>query len=225
MSLSLVGECRERCERALQRLDADQNTNARLRMQLQIGLGLTLVNTLGPSEQAQTVLTRALEAADALGDLQAQARVLSALSGLHVFRGEYGRATASVERLRQIADRIGDPSIAAFAERRMGTSLLTLGRLYEAQRCLERVLQFRLPGDEQPVWQRSDDRAMARAMLSRALWLRGFADRAQSEGQASLDELEGAGHQLTLCRVLYYGICRVAPMTGDFATAERMISA
>jgi predicted ATPase len=51
-----------------------------------------------------------------------------------------------------------------------------------------------------------------------------LADRARSEAQASLDELEGAGQQLRTCQVLYYGICRIAPMTGDFATAERAIA-
>ena len=30
--------------------------------------------------------------------------------------------------------------------------------------------------------------------------------------------------QLSLCRTLYYGICRIAPMIGDFATADREIT-
>jgi predicted ATPase/DNA-binding winged helix-turn-helix (wHTH) protein len=224
MSLSLVGECRERCERALQRLDTIENTSARLRMRLQIGLGTTLANTLGPSEQAQALLTEALAAAETLGDLHAQARALSALSGLHVFRGEHGRAAATVERLHQVANQIDDPAIAAFADRRMGTTLLTLGRIHEARRCFERVLQFLPQEAGLSIGKRSDDRATARAMLARALWLQGFADRALEEAQASLDELAGAGHQLATCRVLYYGICRIAPMTGDFATAEVAIS-
>jgi predicted ATPase/DNA-binding winged helix-turn-helix (wHTH) protein len=224
MSLSLVGECRERCERALQRLDADQNTNARLRMWLQIGLGSMLLNTLGPSAQAQTLLTRALETAETLGDLHAQARVLSGLSGLHVFRGEYGRAAAAVERLREIAGQVDDSSIAAFAERRMGTGLLTLGRLFEARRCFERVIQSIPQGTQPSIGRWSDDRAMARAMLSRALWLQGFAERACIEARAGLDEVEDAGHRLIICRLLYYGICRIAPMIGDFSTAERTIS-
>jgi predicted ATPase/DNA-binding winged helix-turn-helix (wHTH) protein len=224
MSLSLVGECRERCERALQRLDPDQQSNARLRMQLQIGLGITLVNTLGPSEQAQAVLTEALETADALGDLRAQARILSVSSSVHVFRGEYDKASATSERLRRIAEQIGDASIAAFAERRMGFNLLTLGRLSEARQCLERVVQFEPQGDERVSWQRSGDRAMARAMLARAFWLQGFADRAHREAQTSLDEIEAGGHKVTVCRVLNYGVCRIAPMTGDFATAERTIA-
>ena len=224
MSLSLVGECRERCERALLRLDPDEQSNARLRMQLQIGLGITLVNTLGPSEQAQAVLTQALEVADAMGDPQAQARILSVLASIHVFRGNYALGSIASERLQQIAEQIGDRSIAAFGERRMGFNLLTLGRLSEARRCLERVVQFEPSGAELASWQRSGDRAMARAMLARALWLLGFAERGHGEAQTALAEIEAAGHQITVCRVLYYGICRIAPMTGDFVSAERAIA-
>ena len=48
----------------------------------------------GPSEQAQTVLTEALESAEALGDLRAQLRVLLDLASVTGFRGEYARAAA-----------------------------------------------------------------------------------------------------------------------------------
>jgi len=229
MSLSLVGECRERCERALSRLDPDQQSpgqqsNTRLRVQLQIGLGITLVNTLGPSEQAQAVLSEALDTATAMGDLPTQARILSVLSSIYVFRGDFGLGAMASERLREIAEQIGNRSIAAFAERRMGFNLLTLGRLAEAQRSLENVVQFEPQGDELVSWRQSGDRAMARSMLSRALWLQGFADRGHSEAQTALDEIEATGHHITICRVLYYGICRITPMTGDFATAEKSIA-
>jgi len=65
---------------------------------------------------------------------------------------------------------------------------------------------------------------MARALLARALWLRGFPDRAHHEAQASLGEVRGSDHQLTMCRVLLYGMGRIAPMTGDFTAAETAIS-
>jgi hypothetical protein len=48
------------------------------------------------------------------------------------------------------------------------------------------------------------------------------SERANNEAQASLDGLQSVDHQLTLCRVLYYGVCRIATMTGDFiAGGER----
>jgi predicted ATPase len=105
--------------------------------------------------------------------------------------------------------------------------LLRIGRLAEAQRYFERVIQsppVYQNEDRLPIGQHSDDRAMARALLARALWLRGFPESAHHEAQASLGEVRGSDHQLTMCRVLLYGMGRIAPMTGDFAAAETAIS-
>jgi tetratricopeptide (TPR) repeat protein len=105
--------------------------------------------------------------------------------------------------------------------------LLRLGRLAEAQRCFERVIQsapFSHNEDRLPVWRQSDDRAMARALLARTLWLRGFPERAHHEAQASLREVPSSDDRLTMCRVLLYGMGRIAPTTGDFAAAETAIS-
>ncbi len=94
-------------------------------MRLQIGLGSGLLHTLGPAEQAQSILTEALAIADTLGDLPAQLRVLLVLSSVNVYRGEYARGAAEVERAAEIAQRIGDVPSVVVAERRMGTTLLT----------------------------------------------------------------------------------------------------
>jgi predicted ATPase len=65
---------------------------------------------------------------------------------------------------------------------------------------------------------------MARAMLARALWMQGFTDKAHAEAGGSLEELRGADHQLALCRVIYYGIARITPMTADYETASQSIA-
>jgi tetratricopeptide (TPR) repeat protein len=195
-------------------------------MQLQIALGNSLLHTLGASEQAQTILTEALAIADTLGDLDAQLQVLLALSSVNVYRGERARATAEVERAAEIAHRISDTSSIVVAEWRMGITMMMIGRLSEAQRRFERSLRLRLSLDEerQSVGPYSDDRAMARALLARVLWLQGFIDRAYREAQASLDDAGGSGHQLTMCRVLYFGIGQLAPVMGDFSAAENAVS-
>jgi ATP/maltotriose-dependent transcriptional regulator MalT len=161
-----------------------------------------------------------------MDDLDAQAAALRSLQGVLVFRGEYGRARTVTEQLQQIAYRIGDPAIVGIADRLMGNTLLTLGRPREAQQCLERVLRSPVPVDDgqQTIPRQSDDRAMARAMLARALWLQGFAEKARSEAEASLEGLRGADYRLSFCRVLYFGFCRIVPMIGDFAAAERAIT-
>lgn len=226
MHLSLVAECRECCDRALARLAADRADDMRLRMRLQIGLGNSLLHTRGPSEQAQTLLTEALESAEVLGDLRAQLRVLLDLASVVGFSGDYARAAMASERASAIAQQIGDMTGVAFADRRRGMILLRLGRLAEAQRCFERVIQSRHhgSGDRLPIWRNSDDRAMARALLARTLWLQGFPERAHDQAEASLGEVRGPDHQLTMCRVLLYGMCRIAPMTGDFAAAETAVA-
>jgi tetratricopeptide (TPR) repeat protein len=194
-------------------------------MRLQIGLGSSLLHTLGPAEQAQSILTAALAIADTLGDLPAQLQVLLVLASVNVFRGEYARGSAEVERAAEIAQRIGDVQSLAVAERRMGTMLLTIGKLGEAQRWLERAVRspVHLEDEQLPV-ERFGDRAMAQAMLARTLWLRGFPDRADREAQASIDEVRGHDRPLTICQVLYLGIGRTAPMTGNFTAAENAIA-
>jgi predicted ATPase len=52
--------------------------------------------------------------------------------------------------------------------------------------------------------------------------MQGFTDQALHEARLSLEEQ--GNHQLLLCRILYHGICRIATMTGDFATADREIA-
>jgi predicted ATPase len=226
LHLSLVSECRERCEHALLGLQNDGDSNERPKMLLHAALGSALLGTMGPAERTKAVLIKALEAAENLGDLDVHARVLLSLSGVLVFRGEYGEATAVVERLQQVARKIGDPSMLVVADRRMGQTLFTIGRIAEAQACFERVLRHPVsPADQRGmVAYQSDDRAMARAMLSRALCLRGFAEQAHSAAQASLDELQGTTHQLSFCRILYFGPARTALIAGDLATAATTIA-
>jgi tetratricopeptide (TPR) repeat protein len=219
-------ECRERCERALLSLESHVTANMRLRMELQIALAAAIFITMGPAEQAKTLLTEALEAADALDDLNAQAGALTTLLAIYFFRGEYARAQIAAERIEQIAHRIGDPIQLRLAYQQMGTTLFLRGRPREAQQYLERVLRFpAASGDRRDaIYYNSNDHAVARAMLARALWMQGFADQALNEARLSLKGLQAADHPLQLCRILYQGISRIATMTGDFATADREIA-
>jgi tetratricopeptide (TPR) repeat protein len=218
-----MAECRERCERALLAVGQAATPNPQIQMWLQIALGNALIVTMGQAGQARDLLTQALETADRLDDLAAQARALTGLMTASVYHGEHGRARAAVKRIGQIAERLGDPAFALVADRLTATMLLTVGRLREARHALERVLQSHAPPEtrRRPLAYALGHRASDRAMLSRALWLQGFVEQAHHEALASLDELGPTDHQLLICRVLYVGICRIAPMTGDFAAAER----
>jgi len=220
---SLAAECRDRCERALFGLLPGGELNRRRLVHLEAALGSALLTTTGPSEQTKAVLTRALENAEALDDLDVQVRVLLSLAGALVFRGEYGEASAAVERLHQVADQIGDPALAVVADRRLGQMLSTTGRLREAQACFERLLRHPAQPADRPrtVLHQTDDRPMARAMLARVLCLRGFVERAHDEARASVEE--ATERRLSFCYVLYFGLCRITFMTADLAAAEQAI--
>jgi predicted ATPase len=223
--LSLMSECRERCERALHNLEPHVSANMRLRMELQIALAAAMFITMGPAEKAKMLLTEALETADALNDLNAQARALTTLLAIYFFRGEYGKAQIVAERMEKIAHRIGDPIHLRLAYQQLSIALCLRGRPREGQQYFELVLRSpAAPGDRRDaIYYNSNDHAVVRSMLARALWIQGLIDQALHEARLSVEELQGTD-QLLLCRILYQGICRVATMTGDFATADREIT-
>jgi predicted ATPase/DNA-binding winged helix-turn-helix (wHTH) protein len=220
--LSLMMECRERCERALSGLELYGTANITLRTKLQMALSSAIYITMGPAEQATTLLTEALETADTLNDLNAQSGALSTLLVIYYFRGEYGRAQIAAERIEQIAHRTGDPIQLRFAHQQLGATLFLRGRPHKAQQYLEQVLRSpATQGDRRgPIYYNSNDHASARALLARALWIQGLTDEALNQARLSLKELRGTDHPLQLCQILNQGICRIATMTGDFATAE-----
>lgn len=224
--LLLMKECRERCERALLSLEPRVSANTRPRMLLQIALAGAMFITLGAADEAKAILSEALDTAGTLNDNDAQTRALAALRTFYVHRGEYGPARILAERIKEIADRSDDPVSLRVAWRNIGTALLTSGKPREAQEYFERVLRSPIaPGDRRgTIFFNSHNHALTRAMLARALWIQGLTERALTEAYASLEDLHGADHQLLLCRILYYGICRITPMIGDFATADREIT-
>ena len=73
LHLSLVVECRERIERALDRLDPDESQSVPLRMRLHIALGLTL-QVRGNPREAQKHLERALDCSAALREQRCSTR-------------------------------------------------------------------------------------------------------------------------------------------------------
>jgi predicted ATPase/DNA-binding winged helix-turn-helix (wHTH) protein len=223
--LSQMSECSERCERALLGLEPHVTANMSLRMELQINLASAIFITMGPPEQAKTLLIEALETADALNDLNAQAGALSMLISIYFARGELGRAQIAAERIEQVAHRIGDPVHLRFAYQQMAATLLTRGRSREAQQYLERLLRSpAASGDPRDaIYYNSNDHAADRATLAQALWMQGFAEQAVNEARLCLKELQGADHPLLLCRALY-GIGRMSTMICDFATADREIA-
>ena len=76
VQMSLLGECRERVERAMARLDASAVDADRLRMQLSAALGWSLMYGVGRAREAGPAWTTTLELADRLEDRDHRLRAL-----------------------------------------------------------------------------------------------------------------------------------------------------
>jgi predicted ATPase/DNA-binding winged helix-turn-helix (wHTH) protein len=191
-----------------------------------VDLGISLFDGAGSARQSPDLLTKALDAAEALDDLDAQARALMGLYNHHIFRAEHDKGWLAAERLSRVASRIGDPAVSRGADQVMGNVLFMLGKPQEGRKFLERFLNAERAAIDQPArfGFPTDHRAPTRACLSRTLWLLGFIEQARLEAQAALDEIRGTDHPLVLCRVLYFGMCRILPTAGDFAGAEQNIT-
>jgi predicted ATPase/DNA-binding winged helix-turn-helix (wHTH) protein len=191
-----------------------------------VDVGIPMLDVTDAARQPLNLLSRALDTAEALDDLDGQARALIGLITHHSFSAEHDRTLAAAERLLLVTDRIGDVALIRVASRLMGNALVMLGRPREAQGFLELYLNADRSTNDQRRSSESpvEHRALAHAFLSRALWLRGFIDQAKREAQASLDDLPATDVPFPLCRVLFYGVCRIMPTTGDFAAAEQSIT-
>lgn len=225
LHLSLTAECRERCERALTILGSASDLSPPLQVQLYISLTSALISTMGPVAQIRFFLTKLLEVAEDLDDVDAQARALQYLNTVHFYAGNNYEALAAVRRLSQVALRTDDAAIVRLADRLMANRLQGAGKHSEAQIYFERVLQPRVMVSDQrrAFWPHSNDRALARSWLARQLWLQGFADKADDEVKASLEELQATDHLPSHCHVLYYGRCSIALLSGDLGTAEQTV--
>ena len=222
----LAPECREQCERALQAAEPDGATNALRQARLRAGRGAALIGTMGTADHTKAVLSGAIEEAESLGDLDTGIVGLFRLIPMLSARGEHDDAWTAAERLARIAHKSTAPDAVVAADRITGLLLLGSGRLDAARRCFERVLQFAPRGEAEHslYWYHSDHRAVTRAMLARTLCLQGYAEQAQGQAEASLEELPGPNKRLSVCRVIAFGMIRVALLRGNFVGAEQAIA-
>jgi predicted ATPase/DNA-binding winged helix-turn-helix (wHTH) protein len=227
LGLSLLAECRARCEQALASLRPGLNLSEALRLQLHVGLGVSLYFTMGSIDTTKVILCKALAIAEDLDDLNAQLQTLWVQWNLNFSIGECLAARAAADRIFHVAARTGDPGNLLVAERLIGNTLQYQGKPREAQRCLEHVLQhYTAPTDQRhTMWFHYHQRVLARAMLARVLWLQGFADQAIDEARASLDEAKATDQRITICGVLRLAVCPIALATGDLTGAGHGVAA
>ena len=220
--LSLLGECRERVERALAVLEGDEAATARPRMQLSRALGWSLMYGVGRAREAGPAWATTLELAKRLDDRRYR---LSALWSLCIDQFNNGDLRAALEFARRHADlaALSDDTIdLMMADRLLATAQHYFGDQREARHHIDRALDqlAALALQPQIVRVRFDMRISTHYFQARILWLQGFVEQALRVVDRNIEE-GAAGQALSFCSVLGQGACPIAFWAGDLDAAER----
>jgi predicted ATPase len=222
VKLSLLGECRVWCERALAALD-DASRGTRLEMILQEALAMSSMFTRGHSDQVRAQYELGLALAEACQDEVRQLRLLAGLNLFLTRRGDIRGALAVAEQAGVIARASNYPAGTVWAECWMGGAYHYLGDQAAAQLHCERGLALAVElGTLNVNFLGFDHRISALVFLARTLWLRGFSDKALRIARKAIDEAASRGHPLSVCFSLAYASMLLL-WTGDLPGASDLI--
>jgi predicted ATPase/DNA-binding winged helix-turn-helix (wHTH) protein len=227
VQMSLLGECRERVEQAMARLDAGAADADRLRMQLSAALGWSLMYGVGRAREAGPAWTTTLELADKLDDRDHRLRALWGLCINQFNNGEFRKALEFAQRFADVVADATDAVDLMMADRLLATALHFFGDQKRAREHIGRVLEHLevLAQKPQIVRFRFDLRVSSHYFQARILWLQGFGDQALKVVKQNIEEGRAIGHALTFCSVLGQGACPVTFLAGDLDAAEHYCAA
>jgi predicted ATPase/DNA-binding winged helix-turn-helix (wHTH) protein len=219
--LSLFGECRERTELALAKLDDGAMGPTRLRMQLSAAVGWSLTYSQGRARDAGPALAITLELAERLDDKDYRLRALWGLCIDQFNNGEFLKALEFAQRFTRAAESSADPTDLMLADRLLAVSLHFLGDQHGARRHIDQVDASLDLLVEKPKIFPLDLRISTHYFRARILWLQGLADEALRLVEHNIEEGRANGHALTFCSVLGQAACPIAFLAGDLDAAER----
>jgi predicted ATPase/DNA-binding winged helix-turn-helix (wHTH) protein len=221
--LSLLGECRERVERALANLDTGSAETARSHMRLSAALAWSLMYGVGRARETSTALHTTLELAAALGDTHYQLRALWGLCIDQFNTGTARGALAFARRFADLAAQSTEPIELMMAHRIQGTALHYLGDQNAAIRHIDRALAHEDVASWRPrmVSPGFDLVVSAHYFQARVQWLRGFAEQAMRIVEHNIEEGLALNQALTFCSVLGQAGCPVALLGGELDAAEQ----
>jgi predicted ATPase/DNA-binding winged helix-turn-helix (wHTH) protein len=223
--LSLLDECRTRVERALATIKGEEKADARCEMKLHAALGASLIHTRGAVPETGAAWTRALEIAESLDDAEYRLRSLRGLWFFHSARGQHRVALGLAQRFRVLEAARPDPNDPLVGDRLIGFTQHCLGDQPSARHYLEHMLSQYVTPVQKPeiVRFQLDQRAAARALLARILWLQGFPDQAMRTAESSIQDARAANHVTSLCYAFAHAACPIALWTGDLTAAESYV--
>jgi predicted ATPase/DNA-binding winged helix-turn-helix (wHTH) protein len=219
IGLSLLEECRRWCERALAGL-GETARGARQEMILQEAFALSSMYTSGNSDQVRAAIDRGLALEETFGDLRRKLQLLLSVYSLLMRLADFRGALDVAKQSATFAENAEDPIAPLVADFMLGGAYHYLGEQAEAQFYGERAMaRIAEPTTPTPGFIGFDHRIYAPVSLTRALWLRGFADRARSMAKTAIEEAAGRVNPISKCVSLAYG-SPVFFWSGDFQRAE-----
>ena len=226
VELSLLGECRERVERALARLNLISSRDPRHEMRLHAALGISLNYTTGAVSDTAAAWSNTLIIARRLGDAEYQLRALRGLWAHYMNAGDYRRSLAFAHDFCSLAATSADPASLDLGNRMAALMLHYLGDRETARANLKHCLarDFAPLGHSQTARFFLDRDVTVQALLSRIYWLQGFSDQSTCAAQLAVDRALAIGHALSLCHALGQAMCPVALYTGDLVRAEDSVT-
>ncbi|TFW56694.1 transcriptional regulator [Bradyrhizobium sp. MOS001] len=222
LELSLLTECHRWTKLAIEALDPT-STSERQEMELHAALGVSLMFTRGNTEEVQVALSRSLELAETLDDLEWQLWLLREFHTYFCRIGEYQEALRVSDRGEAIAARLNDTSTLRTAEWMSGVSYHLVGAQDKAVvRCGTASLPHLATRRISMPRIGFDDRVVALVAYARSLWLIGQPIRAIDTARRSVDEAERVQQPLTLGIALVWGTY-VSLWVGDLENAGRLV--
>ena len=140
VQLSLLGECRERAERALAALEGDAAATMRARMQLSWALGWSLMYGVSRAREAGSAWVTALELAERLNDTTYRLRALWSSCIDQFNNGDLRTALAFARRFSGLATESGDAIDLMMADRLLATAQHYFGDQRAARDHIDRAL-------------------------------------------------------------------------------------
>jgi predicted ATPase/DNA-binding winged helix-turn-helix (wHTH) protein len=220
VGLSLLEECTRWCERALSGLD-DAARGTRQEMILQEALALSLMYTGGSSNQVRAAIERGLHLEETFGHELRKLQLFLSLYSLFMRLADFRGALRVAEQSGTFAETAKSQAGLLVADFMLGGAYHYIGDQAAAQFYGERAMaRAAEPGTSVPNFVGFDHHTYAPVSLSRALWLRGFADRARSIAKKAIDEAVSGVHPISICVSLAYGL-PVFLWSGELRSVER----
>ena len=219
VGLSLLEECTRWCERALACLD-DAAQGTRQEMILQEALALSLMYIGGNSDQVRAAIERGLHLEETFGQVPRKLQLFLSLYSLLMRLADFRGALKVAEQSGTFAETAKDSAGLLVADFMLGGAYHYIGDQAAAQFYGERAMaRAAESGTSVPNFVGFDHRTYAPISLTRALWLRGFADRARSIAKTAIDEAVSGVHPISICVSLAYG-SPVFLWSGDLQSVE-----